>query len=175
MTRVEAASAPPGPSRVNGELVSTTVTPVDRSPAAAAALRQFALGLREVRRAAGEPPYATLVQRMNGRFSKATISRALNGVGPSWSFTHCFLRACGISDSVIMETWRPKWTGLQNALRPLDLHSARETADPGGAECGICGVWATNMARHADYHRQRDNLSTSCAAAQALPDAFEGE
>jgi hypothetical protein len=144
--------------------MGAALTPIDHSAADATALRLFALDLRRVRRAAGEPPYATLVQRMNGQFSKATISRVLNGGRPSWRFTHCFLRACGVSDSAIIETWRPKWTALQNSLRPLDLQDS-----PSGAECTICGVWAANTSRHADYHRQRGDLATSCAGTQPHP------
>jgi len=88
---------------------------------------------------------------MNGRFSKTTVSRVLNGGRPSWSFTRCFLGECDVSDSAIMEVWRPKWTDLHNTLRPL--------APPDG-DRPICGVWATNASRHADYHRQRGDLST---------------
>jgi hypothetical protein len=152
------------------------MTSIDRSAAAAIALRQFVLDLREARRTAGEPPYATLVQRMNREFSKATISRVLNGARPSWHFTLCFLGACGVSDSAIMETWRPKWTALQNALRPFDLHGSIEDANgPRRADCTICGAWATNPSLHADYHRQRGDVSPSCADSQMLRKPFDGE
>src|SRR4051794_15467414 len=119
---------------MNGEAMGAVETPKVRP--AAVALRQFTLDLQGVRRAAGEPTYTTLVKLMNCQFSKATISRVLNGARPSWRFTSCFLEACGISNSTIMKVWQPKWTDLQEALRPIDLGNSNKAT---GAECTICG------------------------------------
>ncbi|WP_432830567.1 helix-turn-helix domain-containing protein [Dactylosporangium sp. CA-092794] len=122
---------------------------------AAAALGQFVLELREVRRASGDSSYATLVQAMNGEYSKATISRVLNGAEPSWRFTRSFLAACGVTNAEIAAIWHPKWTGLRDALRPLAARSPAAGA-PYGEECPICGGWTTNPQRHAEYHRHHD-------------------
>jgi hypothetical protein len=137
------------------EVQHASMAPATAPSATTAALREFTLDLREARRAEGDPSYAILVKRMERQFSKATISRMLNGARPSWPFTRCFLRACGVSDAAITGIWWAKWTRLQSILRPLEIRDSIETADAGGAECTICGGWATNTLRHKDYHRQR--------------------
>ncbi|MBM2618939.1 hypothetical protein JIG36_25600 [Actinoplanes sp. LDG1-06] len=155
--------------------MSATATPTDRSSAASVALQRFALDLQEARRADGEPTYATLVHRMNHEFSKATISRVLNGGRPSWDFTYRFLKACRVPDATITETWRPKWTHLWDALRPLDLQHPPDATDNTGAECTVCGAWVMNRSRHAAYHQQRDDLSTSSSNALERLDLFDGK
>ena len=77
-------------------------------------LARFATGLRELRRAAGNPGYRELARRAH--FSATTLSDAAGGRRlPSLPVTLAFVRACGRADAV--DAWAERWWELDRALR----------------------------------------------------------
>jgi DNA-binding CsgD family transcriptional regulator len=76
-------------------------------------IRQFARELRELRAAAGNPPYRDIAR--NTGYSPSTLSRAASGDRlPSLDVTRAYVLACG-GDPV---GWEERWRGLCAALPP---------------------------------------------------------
>lgn len=76
-------------------------------------LRDFAMGLRALRVAAGNPTYRALSQR--ARYSTSALSAAANGQTlPTLEVTLAYVRACAGDDT----EWRARWQKLS-----IELHS----------------------------------------------------
>lgn len=131
-----------------------------KSAEAVAAIAEFALDLKVVRRQAGDLSYRRLGSRTS--YSVATITRALKGETlPGWPFTEEFLRACGCRPEEIGR-WRARWVKIMQLIDPLPR--ARVEPDSSvspegqvlgqlpGTECETCGAWVTNVTRHAEWH-----------------------
>jgi transcriptional regulator with XRE-family HTH domain len=81
----------------------------DAGPAAG-----FALRLRTARAAAGNPPYREMAARVH--YSAPALSTAASARKfPSWELTRAYLRACGITDSVVLAEWRDRWAETRAA------------------------------------------------------------
>ena len=76
-------------------------------------LREFALGLRELRVGApGSPTYRELSRRAHYTASVLSVAAAGNRL-PSWDVTSAFVTACGGD----VEEWRERWTALRAELQ----------------------------------------------------------
>ncbi|MFD0688736.1 helix-turn-helix domain-containing protein [Actinomadura fibrosa] len=126
-------------------------------------VQRFALGLRHVRRHAGEPSYRTLSNQME--YSYSTVSRMLNGqIFPRWDTVEQFLRACKVSESAIDGRWRTRWLEIAELTSPIGEPVPYEDDDEdefaGSAkpptrptmECPECGALIVNPLRHQTWH-----------------------
>ncbi|WP_328497349.1 XRE family transcriptional regulator [Streptomyces sp. NBC_00414] len=85
-------------------------------------LAEFATGLRELRRAAGSPPYRTLAERAH--YSISTLSSAASGQRlPTLAVTLAYAHACGGD----VQEWERRWRAVAEQL-------GEEDAAPGLAE-----------------------------------------
>jgi transcriptional regulator with XRE-family HTH domain len=76
-------------------------------------IRQFARDLRELRAAAGNPPYRDIAR--NTGYSPSTLSRAASGDRlPSLDVTRAYVLACGGDPAC----WEERWHGAYAALPP---------------------------------------------------------
>jgi hypothetical protein len=76
---------------------------------------RLAFGLRELRRAAGGPTYATLARQ--GGYSAATLSRAASGERfPSLPVVRAYTTACGADP----EPWEQRWRAAAQELAALE-------------------------------------------------------
>ena len=84
---------------------------------AAGPLESFAIGLRELRRAAGSPPYRVLSRR--ARYSPSTLAAAASGQRlPSLEVTRAYVAAC---DGDVRD-WERRWRTVATALAEVSPH-----------------------------------------------------
>jgi hypothetical protein len=121
----------------------------------AAAIAEFALDLKVIRRQAGDISYRRLASRMN--YAVSTVDRALKGKKlPTWPVTESFLRACGCRPDEVV-AWRTRWIKIADLINPLPNTDDCESrsippAQLPGQECDRCGVWVTDMDLHHQWH-----------------------
>ncbi|MFI0453686.1 helix-turn-helix domain-containing protein [Actinomadura sp. 6N118] len=128
-------------------------------------IQRFALGLRHVRRRAGDPSYRALSQKMN--YSYSTVSRMLNGqMFPRWGTVEQFLRACKVTENAIDGRWRARWLEIAELVSPIGEtvpyddkdEQEEEFTGPGEGpgrptmECRECGALIVNPLRHQAWH-----------------------
>jgi hypothetical protein len=94
------------------------------------ALAQFALQLRALRRAAGQPPYRDMAQ--TAHYAATALSKAANGRRrPSWTCVQAYLRACHVTDTHLVNQWRHHWEAVRDATgRGSDTSSSEPTPPP---------------------------------------------
>jgi hypothetical protein len=96
---------------------------------ASGALAQFALQLRALRRAAGQPPYRDMAK--TAHYSATALSKAANGRRtPTWTCVEAYLRACHVADLQLVTQWRHQWEAVQDATGRGSGTSDLEAAPP---------------------------------------------
>ncbi|RKS71191.1 helix-turn-helix protein [Actinomadura pelletieri DSM 43383] len=124
-------------------------------------VQRFALGLRHVRRHAGDPSYRTLSNKMN--YSYSTVSRMLNGqIFPRWETVEQFLRACKVNENALDGRWRTRWLEIAELISPIgetvpyedddEFADATEPPTRPTMECPQCGALIVNPLRHQAWH-----------------------
>jgi two-component system response regulator DesR len=96
---------------------------------AGSALAQFALQLRALRRAAGQPPYREMAR--TAHYSGPALSRAANGRRtPTWACVEAYLRACNVADTRLVKQWQHRWEAVRDAAGRGSGTSGSESAAP---------------------------------------------
>jgi Helix-turn-helix domain len=93
------------------------------------ALAQFALQLRALRRAAGQPPYRDMAR--TALYSATALSKAANGRRtPTWTCVQAYLRACHVADIHLVNQWRHQWEAVRDATGRGPDTSGSDPAPP---------------------------------------------
>jgi tetratricopeptide (TPR) repeat protein len=96
-------------------------------PTSGEALEEFAVALRRLRRAAGDPSYRVLARRTG--YAPTTLSAATNGRGvPTRSVTLAYVAACGGD----IAEWERRWQRLTYPRRPKEAARAPAARAPAG-------------------------------------------
>jgi hypothetical protein len=103
--------------------------PIDPNESSLAA---FAVDLRELRKAAGQPTYRELARRAH--YAAPALSKAASGrYVPSWACVEAYLAACGIVDPGAIAEWRQRW----EVIRAKDRQSPTlDRAEPTNSRYG---------------------------------------
>ncbi|MEV6527459.1 helix-turn-helix domain-containing protein [Longispora sp. NPDC051575] len=133
----------------------------------------FAVELRELRRAAGEPPYKAMAKSVN--FSSSALSKAAAGDRlPTWDVTSAYVRACGGQ----VAAWKDRWAQAHSGHSPLNLFGPVQVKllpddlMPGPARPRATPVHElADIAGQLDAYRQHARLSWRALAARTKESA----
>ncbi|GAA0800085.1 helix-turn-helix domain-containing protein [Spirilliplanes yamanashiensis] len=87
-------------------------------------------------------------------YSKATVSRVLSGkMHPKWTFVDRFAVVLGVPQEIVTRQWRPLWIAADLYRQKTGApRNGPGRSDSAGFACELCGAWAVDFDRHADWH-----------------------